>query len=125
MRHVNAVVRLLLRARLLRRLVDGAVCELAFTGRRTGRKISLPVMYAQRGDRVVVLVGDPAAKRWWRNFSQPHPVRVLLRGAPRTGVGVVVAAGNPAWNEANGIYTARFPDLPAGDDPFVVITLSA
>lgn len=124
MRYVNAAVHLLLRTPLLHRILDESVCELRFAGRRSGRNVALPVMYAQRGDQVVVLVGGSAEKRWWRSFSQPHPAQVLLRGVPRAGVGHVVAAGAADRDEASSVYAARFPDLPAEDDPYVVIALT-
>jgi hypothetical protein len=46
----------------------------------------------------------------------------LLRGTAHAGVGRVVDvhAEDRAW--ACAIYAARFPDVPAGHDPFVVIT---
>ncbi|MGH3479240.1 MAG: nitroreductase/quinone reductase family protein [Nocardioidaceae bacterium] len=101
------------------------MCELRFTGRRSGRQVVLPVMYAQRTDTIVVLVGGPEQKRWWRNFAEPHPVRIWLRGATRTGTGRVVAVGSAGRAEAADIYAARFPKLPVEDDPLVVIALDS
>jgi hypothetical protein len=70
MRHVNAFTRWILHPPFLRRLADGQVCELRFAGRRSGRPVVLPVMYAQQFDEIVVLVGGPERKRWWRrNFT--------------------------------------------------------
>jgi hypothetical protein len=106
----------------LRGLADHQVCELRYVGARTGRSVVLPVMYAERGDQVVVLVGGAERKRWWRQFSRPTPVRVWLRGATRTGTGQV-ATGATARTGAAAIYAARFPDIPVRDDPIVVITL--
>jgi F420H(2)-dependent quinone reductase len=120
LRVVNAFTCWVLRTPALRRLADHQVAELQFTGTRTGRLVRLPVMYAQRGDQLVILVGGPERKRWWRNFTRPHPVRVLLRGVPRTGIGHVVGVGRA---EAADIYAARFPELPVGHDPMVLITL--
>jgi hypothetical protein len=123
MRHVNAAIGLMLRTPILRRTVGGAVCELRFVGRRSGRRVRLPVMYAQQGDRIVVLVGGSADKQWWRNFSQPHPAQILLRGALQAGVGhVATDAADRA--QAEDIYTTRFPDLPVESDPLVVIDLN-
>lgn len=123
LRHVNAFTRWILHTPLLRRLADRQVCELRFAGRRSGRPVVLPVMYAQQSDEIVVLVGGPDQKRWWRNFVQPHPVRVWLRGVARTGIGHVVTDGAAGRAAATGVYAARFPDLPVEDDPIVVITL--
>src|SRR5262245_43763444 len=92
-RLVNAFTGWILRTRTLRRLADRQVVELRFTGRRTGRSVRLPVMYAQSGELLVVLVGGPQAKQWWRNFRQPHPVQVLLQGTLRSGIGHVATAG--------------------------------
>lgn len=123
LRVVNAFTCWILHTPALRRLANHQVIELRFTGARTGRPVVLPVMYAQRGDQLVVLVGGSDRKRWWRNFTTPRPVRVLLRGVTRTGTGHVAAAGAPGRAEAAGIYSARFPDLPVRDDLMVVITL--
>ena len=77
----NTIVVALLRSPLARLL--GGVCELEFTGRRSNRAVRLPVQYARDADRVVVHVGHAAGKRWWRNFTDPHPARVTLVG-PRS-----------------------------------------
>lgn len=123
LRVINAFTCWILHTPALRRLADHQVVELRFTGARTGRPVVLPVMYAERGEQLVVLVGGSDGKRWWRNFTKPHPVRVLLRGVTRTGIGHVVAAGAAGRAEAAEIYAARFPDLPVRDDPMVLITL--
>jgi hypothetical protein len=119
----NAFTRGILHMPGLRRLADRQVCELRFTGGRTGRSVVLPVMYARRGDRVVVLVGGAENKRWWRNFIRPTEVRVLLRGVTRTGTGRVVGPGAPERREAATVYASRFPDIPVKNDPMVVIDL--
>ncbi len=125
LRVVNAFTRWVLRTPVLRRLADHQVCELRFVGASTGRSVVLPVMYAQQGDRLVVLVGGADHKRWWRSFTQPHPVRVLLRGVVRTGTGHIVADRAAGRAEAAAAYATRFPELPVLDDPLVVITLDA
>jgi hypothetical protein len=119
----NSITRWMLRTPQLRRLVERQVCELRFTGRRTGRQVVLPVMYAERGSTLVVLVGGPDSKTWWRNFRRRHHVEVLLRGIVREGTGVVVGPGDPGRDDARQIYAARYKDLPPEDDPFVVVTL--
>lgn len=123
LRIVNAFTCWILHTRLLRRLANHQVIELRFTGTRAGKPVVLPVMYAQRGDQLVVLVGGPDGKRWWRNFRKPQPVWVLLRGVNRTGIGHLTVTDSPERNEAAAIYHTRFPDIPVRDDPVMVITL--
>lgn len=122
---VNAFTRWILHVPLLRRLADRQVCELRFAGVRTGRSVVLPVMYARRGDRVVILVGGADQKTWWRNFNRPTAVRVLLAGVSRTGIGHVVGAASPQRADAARIYASRFPDIPVEADPIVMIDLDA
>ncbi|GIH07870.1 hypothetical protein Rhe02_59370 [Rhizocola hellebori] len=119
----NALTRWILHVPLLRTMADRQVCELHFAGIRSGKPITLPVMYAQQGDTIVILVGAPGTKLWWRNFAQIHPVSVWLHGVSRTGSGHAVGPGAPGRARAAGIYTAKFPDLPVENDPLVVITL--
>ncbi|NUT18864.1 MAG: hypothetical protein HOV77_06740 [Hamadaea sp.] len=119
----NAFTVWILHSPRLHRLADRQVCELRFRARRSRREIALPVMYAQHGDTLVILVGRPDAKRWWRNFRQPHRTEVLLRGVVRTGTGRIVGVDAPQRSDAARIYASRFPDLAVEDDPLVVIDL--
>ena len=52
------------------RLLSGSTALLTYEGRRTGRRIVLPTQYARHGDEVVILVGRPETKQWWRNFER-------------------------------------------------------
>ena len=123
LRPVNGITTWILHTPVLRRLADRQVCELRFVGVRSGRTIKLPVMYAERDNRVVVLVGGPQRKRWWRNFLRPHPVEVWLRGRTRPGTGRVVRVGAADRYAVEQVYRARFPDIAGDADPFVLITL--
>ncbi|WP_018352476.1 nitroreductase/quinone reductase family protein [Longispora albida] len=105
-------------------LLDPGICELAFTGHRTGRLIRLPVMYAKEGPTVVVLAGNAEAKRWWRNFRSPRPVTVTLAEQALPGTAAVIRASDPGYDEATAIYWARHPGvrlLPG--DKLIRITL--
>ena len=82
-------------------LLDPGICELRYQGRRTGRGVALPVLYARHGEQFVVIVGDARHKQWWRNFIEPFPVQVRRGGQLRTGTCRVVtpddAAYEPVW----------------------------
>lgn len=72
----NAPVAALANSPRFGRLVNRNIAMLTYTGRRSGRTFSIPVSYHRSGDDVVIGVGMPDAKTWWRNF--------LNEGAPLT-----------------------------------------
>ena len=51
-----------------------------YDGRRTGQHHQLVTMYALEGKTVRITVGKSQWKTWWRNFSEPHPLRLRLAG---------------------------------------------
>ena len=60
------------------------------TGRRSGRRYTIPVGYHDVGDAIVVMVSDAAHRQWWRNFHGGAPATLWLRGRPVAAHGVVV-----------------------------------
>jgi hypothetical protein len=83
-RLVNPVVRTLARSPAARWTGDLLVLE--FTGRRTGRALSVPVLGRRHGDALYALTDAP----WALNFSGGAPVRISSRGSTRTATGVLV-----------------------------------
>jgi deazaflavin-dependent oxidoreductase (nitroreductase family) len=55
------------------------------TGRRSGRRYTFPVGYRQDGDRVLINVGWPERKHWWRNLKDAGQVEMRIRGTRRAG----------------------------------------
>lgn len=106
-------------------LLDPGICELRYRGRRTGRTVALPVLYARHGERLVVVVGDAASKRWWRNFTEAAPVQVRRGGQLRTGTGRVVPADDasyePAWRAY--VQNQHVPREPA--DQLLIIDFAS
>jgi F420H(2)-dependent quinone reductase len=85
-------------------LLNPGMCELRYQGRRTGRRIALPVLYARHGDQFVVVVGDAPHKNWWRNFIHPAPVQARRGGQLRPGTGRVVPPDDPSYQPAWHAY---------------------
>ena len=110
MAFMNKVTMLLLRSPL-HALFSKALVLVSYTGRRTGRAVSLPVQYALAGDTVWVLVGRPDTKSWWKNFADGAPARLRLRGewVDETGTVVRGAAGPERASAALAMYRERFP----------------
>ena len=120
---VNPVVRTLARSPA-HRLLGRHLVLLAYTGRRTGRRHELPVMTAPAGDDLVVLVGRPGAKTWWRNFG-PAPRDVIVRadGRVQPRAARLLDAGDPGHAEALAAYRREYPRVQvAADSPVLVVS---
>lgn len=62
------------------------VAPITYTGRRSGRTITLPVGYRLSGDTVTIGVAMPDEKSWWRNFlGDGAPMTIRLDDEERTG----------------------------------------
>jgi len=77
----NTVVRALLRSPA-HRILSGRVLLLTYTGRRTGEPHTIPVQYVRDGAALVVTVGWPERKVWWRSLGG-QGARVSLTVAGR------------------------------------------
>jgi hypothetical protein len=71
-------------------LVSPALMLITVTGRKTGRRFTIPVAYHQMPDALVVLVGEAPQKQWWRNYRTPGPIGVYLRRQHLNGTAEVI-----------------------------------
>ena len=108
----NKVVRWLLGSPL-HFLLSGSVCVVEYRGRMTGRRIATPAQYVRDGDDVIIFVGSPQRKSWWRNFNTEdgHDVDLLVRREwlPMRGRAIVGCDEPEAIKPLLAIYFQRFP----------------
>lgn len=71
-------------------LASRGLLLLGFTGRRSGRRFTIPVGYQRDGDELTVMASEAPKKSWWRNFHETGPVTLRLRGEERTGNATLV-----------------------------------
>jgi hypothetical protein len=107
-RVVNPLVRAVLRSPL-HWLLSGSLVLLSYTGRRTARRITIPVAYAEDAGDLVVFVGRPELKRWWRSLRGGAPVTLRLRGEERSALAETVTGDAEAIAAGRRVYLARFP----------------
>lgn len=88
----------------LHRLASGSLVLFTYRGRSSGRRFTVPVMYAEREGTLTIFVGHAERKRWWRNVRGGAEVEVRLRGRRLRGQAEVV--GDSAAVET---YLARYP----------------
>ena len=84
-RLINSVVGSILRSPL-HRLLSGRLELLTFYGRKSGRRYTTPVGYAQTSGTLLVDTESP----WWRNLRGGVRVGVRLRGRDRGGTAEVI-----------------------------------
>jgi hypothetical protein len=93
-RTVNPALGMILRSPA-HRLASGRLALITYTGRRSGREYTIPVLYEDKGDEVTIGVGWPDRKVWWRNLTgDGGPVRLVVRGQKLTGHAVATREGD-------------------------------
>ena len=68
-------------------------------------------MYARHGEDVIILVGHPEKKTWWRNFTDEGDIEVLLerQWVPMTARAVIGAEDFQTAEPLVDAYLTRFP----------------
>lgn len=67
-------------------LLGRAFTIVQYTGRKSGRDIELVTNYRHEGERIIIGVGMPEKKTWWRNFTgEGAPITLELAGYRRFG----------------------------------------
>jgi len=103
----NPVVRAVLRSPA-HRLLSGRLLLLSYTGRRTGERHTIPVQYVREGETLLVTVGWPERKVWWRSLREPGTrVSLMLAGRRREAIAGV--------RETTSAVTVRLEPLPGHD----------
>lgn len=102
---------------LLRSWLHGVMSEsvllLSFDGRRTGRRISLPLRYGRSGGDFVCFTTDDVP--WWRNFEEPRAVEVLVAGETLSGVASAERVTGDSL-DALRVFLQQFPSDAAYHD---------
>lgn len=61
-------------------MISGRLVLITYTGKKSGKKHSLPVQYAKSHDELIVVAGYHQHKKWWRNLLQQSTINVCYRG---------------------------------------------
>ncbi|MGV9711356.1 hypothetical protein ACWDTI_11900 [Gordonia sp. NPDC003424] len=70
----------------IRSVTQGSFTVLRYTGRKSAKRVELPVQYRRSGNMVIVGVGAADNKNWWRNFTgEGGPISLTLDGQERSG----------------------------------------
>src|SRR5690348_6057183 len=90
---VNRLLEWLLRSRA-HRLVSGRLALVTYTGRKSGRRYTIPTFYRDKGEEITIGVGWPDQKVWWRNLrGEGASVTLVVRGRTVRGHAVATREG--------------------------------
>ena len=94
-------------------LLSRSMVLVRYVGNRSGREHTLPVQYADTHHGLVVVVGKPETKTWWRNFTEMGQARVLLKGTwtPMTAHALRGADDPEAVTPLLRSYAQRHPKI--------------
>jgi len=108
---LNPVLRALLRSPL-HPLVSRGLVLLTFTGRRSRERFTIPVGYQREADgALTVMASEAPKKQWWKNYREPGPVEVLLRGRTRTGTARLLEPGSEEFQGCAERTLLRVPAM--------------
>ncbi len=95
------------------RILSGSTVLIRYQGRRSGAEYTTPVQYADAHVGLVVLVGEPETKTWWRNFTDMGQLKVLLAGKwiPMTAHALRGADDPEAVTPLLRSYAIRYPKV--------------
>ena len=104
---------------------------LSFTGRKSGKTYSTPLVYFQDGDNYVVVGSDGAARhdpQWWKNLKV-NPEGSIRVGRKQMNVSASLATGQERerlWDIGKGINPmwSRYQTRTERELPVVVLTPS-
>ena len=95
---------------LLRSPLHGTMSKsmllITVTGRKSGKRYTLPVNYIQDGQ--TLWITSQRDRTWWRNLQGGAPVEVVLRGRQLNGKGAVLT-DPPAVARGLADYLAKVP----------------
>lgn len=71
-------------------LLSAGLMTISTTGRRSGRALRFPVGYQDQRDAWLVLCANAKQRRWWRNFREPWPAELRIRGRRHAASGLLL-----------------------------------
>ncbi len=108
MKIVEVTLKAILRSPL-HHVLSKSLMIVRYTGRRTGRPITLVVQYVEADGYVWAWPARAETKTWWRNFRGGHPAEVVVRGEEKPAVGEAIVDEPEAIADVITLYLERYP----------------
>jgi deazaflavin-dependent oxidoreductase (nitroreductase family) len=108
---LDATMRVLLRTPFVQSALGKYLALLTYTGRRSGKRYTIPVSYKRTGQSVLLLT--KRARNWWRNFDDEPQVQLRLAGRTLSGTAVARVARETDLDEVVAYLSERPQDAKA------------
>jgi len=89
-------------------LLSGDVLLMTWTGRKSGRRYTLPLSYVEQGGQLY-LCTRPEGSQWWRNLKGGADVELTLRGRRVAAVATILEADSPEALDGLRAFVSRNP----------------
>lgn len=103
---VNPIMKLLLSSPL-HGLMSRDLMILKFLGRKTGKRISVPVGYVRKDNHLIVFTFG----KWWRNLQNNTEVTLRMQGKDVKGKANIVSDLRAVADMINTVVDTRGPDM--------------
>ncbi len=70
---------------------------LRYTGRKSGKQFSTPIAYFPFDPYIAIALTETDNRSWWRNFREPWPMELYIRGQWRSGYARFLTPGSPEY----------------------------
>lgn len=108
---LNSMMKLFLKTPLLQNLLGKQIALLTFTGRRSGRRYTIPIGYQRRPSSVLMLTN--MTRSWWRNFEDQPAVELRLAGKTVEGTAEAHPGTDADLDQVVGFLASRPADAKA------------
>ncbi len=92
-------------------LLSPGVMLITVTGRRSGRRYTIPVGYQRQGESLTVMISEARKKQWWRNYRAPGPGELRRRGRKLRGEAELGPPGSEEFRSRSENTLRRMPWL--------------
>ena len=108
---LNTLVKFLLKTPILQTTIGKHLALLSFTGRRSGKRYTIPVSCQRKGDSVFMLTEK--SRSWWQNFEDEPAVELRIAGKVVLGTARAHVATDADLDEVVGYLANRPQDAKA------------
>lgn len=112
MDRMNPLIVGVLHTPLLHHMLSGGLMTVSTRGRRSGRALRFPVGYDDQRDAILVLCSNAPERHWWRNFREPWPAELRVRGRTLAATGELLAPGSEEYAPRVARSFARAAFIP-------------